>query len=67
MVTSESYSFDNFVIDVAAFEVRCDGKPIAVEPLVFETLLFLVRNAGRMVSRDQLIDEVWDGRFISDN
>lgn len=67
METFETYSFDDFVIDVDAFEVRRDGDRLTFEPLVFETLLFLVRNAGRMVTRDELIEAVWDGRFISDS
>ena len=67
MTTAGKFKFDDFVLDVDAFELRKAGELLAIEPLVFETLLLLVRNPGRMVSKDELIEKVWDGRFVSDS
>jgi TolB-like protein/Tfp pilus assembly protein PilF len=58
--------FGEYEIDVAAFELRRDGQPCAVEPQVLELLVYLVRNAGRLVTKGDLIEHVWDGRIVSD-
>ena len=67
MTPAVKFRFDDFVLDVDAFELRQAGELLAIEPLVFETLLLLVRNPGRMVSKDELIEKVWGGRFVSDS
>jgi DNA-binding response OmpR family regulator len=46
-------------IDLAGHQVLRDGRPLAVKPKAFELLAFLVRNAGRVFSRDQLLQQVW--------
>lgn len=60
------YVFDFFEIDTARYELRRDGTPLAVEPLVFDLLLFLARNPGRILTRDEIVDRVWQGRVVSD-
>ncbi|MEO0664992.1 MAG: alpha/beta fold hydrolase [Pseudomonadota bacterium] len=40
---------------------------IAVEPKVFDLLQLLVENAGELISRDRMIEEVWGGRIVSDS
>ncbi len=52
---------------MAAFELRRGGQPCAVEPQVLELLAYLVRNAGRLVSKGDLIEHVWGGRIVSDS
>ena len=52
---------------MAAFELRRGGQPCAVEPQVFELLLYLVRNADRLVTKSDLIENVWGGRIVSDS
>jgi DNA-binding winged helix-turn-helix (wHTH) protein/alpha-beta hydrolase superfamily lysophospholipase len=60
------YSFGNCEIDVDRRELRKEGSALHVEPQVFDLLVHLVRHPGRMVSKDELIRAVWDGRIISD-
>lgn len=60
------YAFDQFKLDSASFALTADGEAVAVEPQVFNVLVFLVENRDRIVSKDELIDAVWDGRAISD-
>jgi TolB-like protein/Flp pilus assembly protein TadD len=43
------------------------AAPVALEPQVFDLLVYLVRNRGRVVSKDDLIDRVWGGRIVSDS
>ncbi len=45
-----------------------DGeRPVALAPKVFDTLLMLVRNAGRVVGKDKMLDEIWEGAFVEEN
>ena len=47
-------------LDEDAHEVRRDGIMIALTPTEFRLLRFLMVNAGRVVSRDQILDHVWE-------
>lgn len=61
------YSFENFTVDTERREVRRGGEPCAVEPQVFDVLEFLIRNRDRVVSRDDLLAAVWNGRIVSES
>jgi TolB-like protein/Tfp pilus assembly protein PilF len=61
------YLFDNFLFDPERRELRCDGEPCAVEPQVFDLLEYLIRNRDRVVSRDDLLAGVWNGRIVSES
>ncbi len=58
--------FDNFELDMDRFELRRDGVACHIEPLVFDLLCFLSRNAGRVVAKSEIVDHVWNGRVVSD-
>ena len=58
--------FEDFTVDVLAAELRRDGKVIAVEPQVFDIIRFLAEHPERLVTRDDLIEHVWNGRIVSD-
>ena len=60
------YRFDPFSLDTESFELRRDGDVVAVEPQVFNVLAFLIKNRDRIVTKDEMIEAVWDGRAISD-
>ena len=60
------YLFEDFALDRERRELRRSGDLVAVEPQVFDLLEYLVRNCGRVVSKDDLIAAVWDGRIVSD-
>jgi len=60
------YRFGEFTLDPLTYDLQCDGEPIPVEPQVFGVLNFLIENHERVVSKDELIDAVWDGRIVSD-
>ncbi|MFM9939766.1 MAG: winged helix-turn-helix domain-containing protein [Hyphomicrobiaceae bacterium] len=59
-------AFDEFELDAQRRELLCRGKPLAVEPKVFDLLVFLVDNRDRVVSKGELIEKVWQGRIVSD-
>lgn len=58
--------FDHFIADTATRELLADGQAVPVEPKVFDLLSYLIANNDRVVPKDELVDEIWDGRFISD-
>jgi two-component system, OmpR family, response regulator RegX3 len=53
-------------VDRERHEVRVDGEPVELPPKEFELLAFLVENAGRVLTRGQLIDEVWGSDYVGD-
>lgn len=60
------YRFGAFELDRSTIELRRDGAAVSVEPQVFALLLLLAENRERLVSRDEIIEKVWDGRVVSD-
>jgi len=60
------YRFGPFELDLARVELRVDGVPRSVEPQVFALLALLVENRERLVSKDEIVEKVWDGRIVSD-
>jgi len=60
------YRFAQFELDLARAELRAGGEPCPLEPQVFALLALLVENRERLVSRDELIEKVWDGRIVTD-
>ena len=60
------YRFDGFELDTGRYELRRDGTPCHVERLVFDLLAFLVRNPGRVLGREEVVDQVWQGRAVSE-
>jgi predicted ATPase/DNA-binding winged helix-turn-helix (wHTH) protein len=65
--TAVVVAFDEFELDPARFELRRDGQRVALEPQVFEVLAYLVAHADRVVTKHELLDEVWGSRFVSES
>jgi TolB-like protein/DNA-binding winged helix-turn-helix (wHTH) protein/Tfp pilus assembly protein PilF len=61
------YRFGGFELDLTKVELRAEGELRPLEPQVFALLAFLVENRERLVSRDELLEKVWDGRMVSDS
>ena len=60
------FLFTDHILDTDRRELRRGGEPIDVEPQVLDVLIFLVENHERVVSKDDLIASVWEGRIVSD-
>ncbi len=58
--------FGECKLDLTAGELRRAGKTVPLEPRAFELLSYLARNPGRLLDKDELNREVWDGRIVSD-
>jgi len=60
------YRFNNIEVDLSQYEIRENGQPLAVEPKVFDLIIYLIKHRVRLVSRDELFEQIWDGRIVSD-
>src|SRR5471030_137989 len=61
------YLFSDQTLDTDRRELCRGADRVAVEPQVFDLLVYLVKNRDRVVSKDDLIDGVWDGRIVSES
>jgi TolB-like protein len=61
------YSFDKFHLDTERQELWRGRDIVPVEPQVFDLIAFLVSNRDRVVSKDEMISSVWNGRIVSDS
>ncbi len=60
------YAFADCVLDTDSYTLVRGGEPVPVEPQVFDLLTLLAEHAGKLVSRDRLVETVWDGRIVSE-
>jgi pimeloyl-ACP methyl ester carboxylesterase/DNA-binding winged helix-turn-helix (wHTH) protein len=61
------FQFGDHAIDLDRRELRRAGELIEIEPQVFDLLVYLIRNRDRVVSKDDLLRDVWGGRIVSDS
>jgi TolB-like protein len=61
------YLFEDYALDTERRELRRGQALVAIEPKVFDLLAFVIENRQRVVSRDDLIAQVWDGRIVSES
>jgi DNA-binding winged helix-turn-helix (wHTH) protein len=64
---SGCYVFGPFRLDPARRELTRDGATISLTPTVFDVLLHLVENHGRVVSKEELLDAVWPRRVVEES
>src|SRR6188768_4466368 len=61
------FVFAGCVLDGDKREFTRHSEPIAMEPQVFDLLLYLLQSRDRVVSKDDLIASVWNGRIVSES
>jgi DNA-binding response OmpR family regulator len=61
------YLFENYSLDTGRRELCAGSELVPIEPLVFDLLQFLLSNRERVVSKDDLFAEVWNGRIVSES
>ena len=64
--SDQRFEFGPFVLDPLAQTLVRDGRDISLAPKAFAVLLILVRNAGRTVKKDEIIQEVWPDVFVEE-
>lgn len=59
--------FGNHELDTVNYQLRCDGQPQSLEPQVFDLLSYLAQRPGCVISRDELFENLWIGKVISES
>ena len=66
MASPEAYEFGGFTLDVAERRLSRDGAPVHLSPKAHEVLVALVRERGRLVTKDELLARVWPDAFVEE-
>ena len=61
------YLFEDYALDTGRRELRRGAALVSLEPQVFDLLAYLIQNRQRVVSKDDLIASIWDGRIVSES
>jgi predicted ATPase/DNA-binding winged helix-turn-helix (wHTH) protein len=61
-----AYAFGDYRINLGTYELFTGDRAVAVEPQVFNLLSYLIAHRDRVVSKDELLDELWGHRYVSD-
>lgn len=61
------YDFGENQLDVDSFRLTASGEDQYIEPQVFDVLRYLIEHRDRMVTKSELLDEVWGDRFVSES
>ena len=64
---AQVYAFDEFEIDLASFTLRGPQGEIAIEPQVLALLTYFIQHPSVLVSKNELLDELWGHRFVSES
>src|SRR5688500_14366422 len=65
--TAATFRFDAFELDGQRRTLRRSGTAVQLRPLAFDALGFLLRHAGRVVTKDELIAAIWPGLVVTDD
>jgi DNA-binding winged helix-turn-helix (wHTH) protein len=66
MSIRELYEFGEFTLDASERRLSHGGQPIALAPKAHDLLVALVRNAGRLVTKRELLDLVWPDSYVDE-
>jgi pimeloyl-ACP methyl ester carboxylesterase/DNA-binding winged helix-turn-helix (wHTH) protein len=61
------YTFNQCALDTERYQLSLLDKPVSIEPLVFDLLVYLVENRDRVVTREELLDKLWQGKVVTDS
>jgi len=60
------YRVGSIDVDTLNYHLSENGNPVAVEPQVFDLIVYLITNRERLVTRQEIFDNIWQGRVVSD-
>src|SRR6266403_5020504 len=61
------YRFGDFALDPDLFQLRRSTQLVKLEPKVFDVLRYLVERRDRVVTKDELLETLWPGEFVSES
>jgi len=65
--SSRIYTFGTFRLDGGERLLFDGDRPVQLPPKAFDTLLMLVENRGRVLSKERMLAEIWEGSFVEEN
>ena len=65
-VLQPRYRFGEFTVDADQKVLLRNGTPLPLAPKIFDTLLILVENSGRIVEKDALMNRLWPDTFVEE-
>ena len=60
------FQFNQITLDTGQYQLCLSGNPIPVEPQVFDLLAYLIENRERVVTRDELLEKLWQDKVVTD-
>lgn len=60
------FAFERFVLDTSERQLRFDGRPLELNARYLDALALLVRDSGKLISKDRFLDDVWRGVPVTD-
>ena len=66
LLINRFYRFGDFTLDTEQRVLLRDGKPLALTPKVFDTLLILIENSGQIVEKEELMRRLWPDTFVEE-
>src|SRR5262245_17903733 len=63
---AEIYRFGRFSVDTREQQLTRDGSPISITPKVFDTLVTFLRHPGRLLTKDDLLREIWPDTAVEE-
>ena len=60
------YAFGDYELDLQRYELRYTGKLVKLEPQVFNVLVYLIQHHDRVVSKEELLEQLWPGRVVGE-
>ena len=67
LVAEENYKFEDFEIDVSRRILLKNGEAVSLKSKAFDLLLTLVARHGEVLSKNELLDKVWENQFVEEN
>jgi pimeloyl-ACP methyl ester carboxylesterase len=61
------YQFEQFALDTSQYRLLLKDSEITVRPQVFDLLVYLIENRDRLVTRDELLENLWQGKVVTDS
>src|SRR5438270_12234707 len=61
------YEFEDFTLDPSAKTLCRDNQRVSLTPKVFDMLQFFVEHPGRLLGKDELMENLWQGRFVEES
>ena len=60
------YGFGEYVLDTDRYELRRQGTPVSLAPQAFKLLTYLLEHRDRMVTKEELHEQVWQSKYVAD-